>query len=259
VDTDEYLARIGIEQSPALDAEGLRLLQARHLATVPFENLSVHLDEPISLDEDALLDKIVTRGRGGFCYELNGAFAALLRELGFSVTLLAGRVVMLDGSLGPPFDHLALRVDLDEPWLVDVGFGSHSRYPLWIGMGDVQKDPEGEFQVVYQPNGDLEVRRDGRPAYVLETRARTLADFAPTCWWQATSPKSHFTRSLTCSRNTAEGRITLARNLLIETSGDRRDERTLDEDEILPAYRTHFGITLDRLPRVGRGNEVPAP
>jgi N-hydroxyarylamine O-acetyltransferase len=259
VDTDAYLARIGIDQRPARNVEGLRLLQSRHLATVPFENLSVHLDEPISLDEDALLDKIVTRRRGGFCYELNGAFAALLRELGFSVTLLAGRVVMLDGSLGPPFDHLALRVDLGEPWLVDVGFGNHSRYPLWIGMGDAQQDPEGEFRVIYQANGDLEVRRDGRPVYLLETRPRELADFAPMSWWQANSPQSHFTRSLTCSRTTPEGRITLARNLLIETSGGRRDERTLGDDEILPAYLEHFGIELDRLPSIGRGNEVPAP
>jgi N-hydroxyarylamine O-acetyltransferase len=90
---------------------------------------------------------------------------------------------------------------------------------------------------------------DGRPEYRLETRARALADFAPTCWYHRTSPDSHFTRSLVCSRLTDKGRLSLSGRTLIETVGGVRTERTLGgEDEVLAAYRDRFGITLDRLP-----------
>ena len=81
-----------------------------HLLAVPFENLDIHLGRPISLDQDALFGKIVTRRRGGFCYELNGLFALLLRELGFEVTLLSAGVARADGGFGPEFDHLTLLV-----------------------------------------------------------------------------------------------------------------------------------------------------
>ena len=92
-DVDAYLARIGAARPERPSTEALQVLHAAHLRSVPFENLSIHLGEPVILDESALLDKIVGRRRGGFCYELNGLFAALLTALGFDVTLLAGRVL----------------------------------------------------------------------------------------------------------------------------------------------------------------------
>lgn len=190
---DDYLARIGATRPSALDADALRDLHERHLNTVPFENLSVHLGKRIVLDEDALFDKIVRRRRGGFCYELNGAFAGLLRALGFKVSLLSAQVFGPGGRLGPPFDHLVLRVDLDEPWLADVGFGRHARHPLRLTATEPQHDQEGEFLVLDASDGDCEVRWNGNSEYRVEARARELSDFAPTCWWQSTSPDSHFT------------------------------------------------------------------
>src|SRR6266700_7356541 len=86
-----YLDRVGSGRPRVADAAALRGLHHAHQVAVPFENLRIHLGEPISLDEPALLDKLVTRRRGGFCYELNGAFALLLRALGFQVRLLAAR------------------------------------------------------------------------------------------------------------------------------------------------------------------------
>jgi N-hydroxyarylamine O-acetyltransferase len=248
---DAYLARIGAARPGRADAGTLRELQLRHLLAVPFENLSIHLGEPIVLDEAALLDKIVRRRRGGFCYELNGAFAALLSALGYEVTLLAARVYG-DGALGPPFDHLALRVDAPDPWLADVGFGRLSRHPLRLDDGGgSQLDPDAIFQLVRlsREHGDIDVTRDGEPQYRLEMRPRALADFAPTCWWQQTSPDSHFTRSLVCSRLTERGRVTLSDRRLVETIDGRRAERELAGDaELLSAYRDRFGIELDRLP-----------
>jgi N-hydroxyarylamine O-acetyltransferase len=244
---DAYLARIGAKRPARPDAAALRELHVRHLLAVPFENLSIHLGEDIVLDSNALVSKIVERRRGGFCYELGGAFAALLSELGFSVELLAARVFGADG-LGLPFDHLALRVG---PWLADVGFGGHTHYPLRLDERGDQVDPGGVFRIAETPEGDLDVIKDGMPAYRLETRPRELAEFEVGCWYNRTSPKSHFTRSLVCSMLTESGRVTLSGRTLIRTSESGRDERTLGDDaEVLSAYRRWFGVELDRVPEV---------
>ncbi|MQA61850.1 MAG: arylamine N-acetyltransferase [Actinophytocola sp.] len=248
---DAYLDRIGARRPERLDADSLRELQERHLSTVPFENLSIHIGERITLTEDALFDKIVRRKRGGFCYELNGAFAALLAGLGFDVTLLAVKVFIDGGKTGPPFDHLALRVDLDEPWLADVGFGRHARRPLRLTGTEPQHDVEGEFLVLPAAAGDWEIRWNGKAACLVEARARELSDFIPTCWWQATSPDSHFTGFVTCSLPTPVGRITLGGDRLYETIDGERTETVLpDEDAIMATYRDRFGFEPDRLPSI---------
>ncbi len=216
---------------------------------MPFENLSIYLDEPIVLTEEALLEKIVDRRRGGFCYELNGLFGMALAALGFETTYLGARVVQPEG-LGPPFDHLALRVDCPEPWLADVGFGRHAEHPLRLDVRTDQADPDGTYRVVDADHGDVEVWRQGRPQYRAERRPRALLDCEATCWWHQTSPKSHFTQSTVCSLLTEDGRVTLSDGLLIRTVDGQRHEQTLTSDaEVLDAYRTWFGIELDRVPR----------
>ncbi|HWG99831.1 MAG TPA: arylamine N-acetyltransferase [Pilimelia sp.] len=249
-----YLDRLAVARPPVVDAAALRTLHRAHLLAVPFENLSIHLGEPVSLDPPALLDKLVGRRRGGFCYELNGAFALLLESLGCRVARLAARVFGPAG-LGPPFDHLALLVhpaDRSGPWLVDVGFGSHSVFPLRLALGVEQLDPAGRFTLVAADGpdgGDVDVLRDGRPQYRLERRERSLADFVPTCWWQQTSPESHFARGTVCSRLTEEGRISINnRRLLITRGGDRTERELPTDDALLAAYRGHFGIELPRAP-----------
>ena len=228
----------------------LALLTRRHLASVPFENLSIHLGEPIVLDEHALLAKIVDRHRGGFCYELNGGFGALLAHLGYDVTLLAARVFGDGGALGPPYDHLALRVDLaGVPWLVDVGFGAFVAEPLRLDVRGDQADPLGTARLVETGEGDLDVLLDGNPQYRLDLRPRELDEFAATCWFQQTHPTSHFATSLVCSLPTPDGRVTLSDRLLVTTVDGERTERTLGSDaEVLAGYRDLFGITLDRVP-----------
>ncbi|MGW1756856.1 arylamine N-acetyltransferase family protein [Streptomyces mirabilis] len=269
---DAYLRRIGAHH-PAWPTSGvLRDLHLRHLKAVPFENLSIHLGEEIVLEEKRLLDKVVGGRRGGFCYELNGAFGALLGALGFDVTLLAGRVYGEEGRLGIPYDHLALRVRTVDggDWLADVGFGAHSHYPLAFGARTEQVDPGGTFRVLEAgPDAagvrgvggrreaeDLDVIRDGGPQYRLEVRPRVLGDFAAGAWWNTTSPKSHFTRSLVCSRVTeAGGRITLSGRNLTATAPDGTKEvsELATDEEVLALYRERFGIELDRVPEVRKG------
>ncbi|MFC7841292.1 arylamine N-acetyltransferase [Streptomyces sp. NPDC057382] len=264
---DAYLRRLGVDQPAWPTVDALRDLHLRHLQTVPFENLSVHLGEEIVLEEKRLLDKVVGARRGGFCYELNGAFGALLAALGYDVTLLAARVHADGDRLGIPYDHLALRVRTVDAgdWLADVGFGAHSHLPLAFGERGEQHDPAGTFRIVEAgPDAagvrgghgtaeaaDLDVIRDGRPQYRLEVRPRVLGDFVAGAWWHRTSPESHFTRSLVCSRVTEEGgRITLGGRKLTATAADgTREERELDTDEeVLAAYRERFGIELAEVP-----------
>ncbi|MEV5434739.1 arylamine N-acetyltransferase [Streptomyces sp. NPDC052682] len=270
---DAYLARLGAEHPAWPTVDVLRDLHLRHLRAVPFENLSVHLGEEIVLEEKRLLDKIVSAGRGGFCYELNGAFGALLAALGYDVTLLAARVYGPEGRLGIPYDHLALRVRTVDggDWLADVGFGAHSHFPLAFGERGEQKDPGGTFRIVEAgPDAagvrgghdtveaaDLDVLRDGGPQYRLEVRPRVLGDFVTGAWWHSTSPASHFMRSLVCSRLTGDGgRITLSGRRLTVTAADgTREERQLGSDEeVLAVYRERFGIGLSSVPAV-RGAE----
>jgi N-hydroxyarylamine O-acetyltransferase len=252
---EAYLERIGIE-APALDAEGLRRLQVAHLDSVPFENLDIHLGVPIVLDVDAFVEKIAVRRRGGFCYELNGAFASLLETLGFSTTLLEARVPGSDGTLGIRFDHLCLRVDLDRPFLIDVGFGECFREPLLLEPGLEQVDPAGTFTIVERDDGSFDVEGSQEVLYRFFPEPRALVEFEPGSDFNQTSPDSHFTRRTVCTLPSRGGRVTISGSTLIVTEGDRRTMSRLSDDELLAAYRERFGIELDRVPapppRAGR-------
>ncbi len=234
---DAYLRRIGAHH-PAWPTSGvLRDLHLRHLKAVPFENLSIHLGEEIVLEEKRLLDKVVGgQARGGFCYELNGAFGALLGALGFDVTLLAGEV---RGGGAARYSVRPSRAAGADGGRGRLAGGrrvrAHSHYPLAFGARTEQVDPGGTFRVLEAgPDAagvrgvggrreaeDLDVIRDGNPQYRLEVRPRVLGDFAAGAWWHSTSPKSHFTRSLVCSRVTEDGgRITLSGRNLTATAPD---------------------------------------
>lgn len=248
---EEYLARLGVHSVPRPDAASLRSLQAAHLRQVPFENLSIHLGEAISLDVGDLVDKVLRRRRGGFCFELNGLFSELLATLGYEVRLVAARV-WGRGGFGPPLDHLALIVSLPDSrdsWLVDVGFGAHSLYPLSVTPGVDQSDPGGTFRIEMAADGDLDVLRNGGVQYRVELHPRQLEQFAGMCWYHQTSPRSHFTKSIVCSLQTDGGQVTLSGDRLIHTIGTQRVETALDgEAAILAAYASIFGIHLDRVP-----------
>ncbi|MFI6982669.1 arylamine N-acetyltransferase [Embleya sp. NPDC050154] len=258
---DAYLALLDAARPARPDAAALADLQWRHLLAVPFENLDIHLGRPVELTEEAILAKFLDRRRGGFCYELGGGFAALLRALGYRVTLLAARTYGDEGRVGIPFDHLALRVDLDEPWLVDVGFGRFTHHPLRLDVRTDQGDPGGVFRILDHENGehgDLDVLHDGVLQYRLEARPRELRDFVTGCWWHQTAPTSHFTRAPLCSRPTSDGRITISDRTVVRTTGSERHKEPLADDAaLLAAYRDLFGITLDHAP--ARPNPAPIP
>jgi N-hydroxyarylamine O-acetyltransferase len=245
---DAYLQRLGVGRPTTADAATLVDLHQRHMWTIPFENLSIHLGELIVLDADALVDKLTIRGRGGFCYELNGAFAALLTTLGFDVTMFEARVGA--GGGGMPFDHLCLRVRVpDGEYLADVGFGASFLRPLDLRDTGAQLDPAGTYQVIAAGINWFDMVENGTAQYRFSTVARQLADFADACHFHQTSPDSHFTRDTICSLATPTGRITISGRTLIITEDGMRTEHAIESDgELLELYQHRFGIVLDRLP-----------
>ncbi len=250
MDTAAYLERIRYHGPLEPTAGTLRQLQVAHLLSVPFENLSIHVGEPIELTDEALFEKIVTRRRGGFCYELNGLFAALLRALGFDVVMLSAAAMRADGSFGPEFDHMALLVNLAERWLADIGFGDSFREPLQLDERGEQAEVRRAYRIDAADEDRLVLmQRDeggvwkGEYRFSLEPHA--YADYAGMCHYHQTSPESHFTQRSVCSLATPDGRVTLSGMRLITTRDGERQERELaDEEEYAATLRNYFGIVL---------------
>ncbi|MEV4443054.1 arylamine N-acetyltransferase [Streptomyces sp. NPDC049577] len=253
VDVDAYLERIGAKRPERLDLAALAHLQERHIMSVPFETIDFNLGIPIRMGED-VLDKVVRRRRGGGCYELNSAFATLLRELGFSVHMLPGRTLHngQEALLGWFYGHMVLRVDLaDGPYLVDVGFRWASRKPLRMDLREVQQDENGAYRIVDTPEGDVELVHNGVHRIRLETRARDLGDFVPTLWFFSTSPDSPVTGgSVWASLITPTGRVSLLDRTLTRIENGERFKEVLDDEAFIPAMRRWFGMEIDRLPNL---------
>jgi N-hydroxyarylamine O-acetyltransferase len=244
-----YFERIGYAGSTEPTLETLRGVHRAHALSVPFENLDIHLKRPIILDEDLLFDKLVTHRRGGFCYEQNGLFAAILHQMGYRVTLLEARVYSPDGSLGIPFDHLTLLVELEERWLADVGFGDNFLEPLRFDDPSEQIQGNKAYRLVHDgETGIYSTRRldgDWQDEFWFSLTPHTLADFIPGCQYHQTSPDSPFTRKRICSRITKDGFITVSELRLIITQNGVREEHPLaDESEFHAALKEHFGVEL---------------
>jgi N-hydroxyarylamine O-acetyltransferase len=256
MDIHAYLQRIDYPGSLSPTAQTLRDLQLAHLLTVPFENLSINSAEPIVLDNDALFQKIVTRRRGGFCYELNGLFGALLSELGFEVSMLSAGVANSHGVFGPDFDHMALLVIPNEShparWLADVGFGDSFLEPLLLDSRDEQLQGERAYKIIENESHLIMMQREGNHEWKAEYRFTlqpySYAAYADMCRFHQTSPESHFTRARVCTHALPNGRITLSEMRLITTiHGQGRTERLLSNDaEYESTLQEHFGIVMNQ-------------
>ncbi|MGI9492421.1 MAG: arylamine N-acetyltransferase family protein [Geminicoccaceae bacterium] len=246
---DAYLDRLGLrgEKLPPTRAT-IRRLQEAHLFNIPFENLDLVWKRHIQLDEQRLFNKIVGNRRGGFCYELNGLMAAILRQLGFEANLVAAAVANDEGVYGLDAAHACLRVALQEPLLMDVGFGRCFMRPLELKANLVQHDGRDDYRLLQQGNlWVLQCRSDDgdvwKDYYRFTEEPWSLTDFQDMCDYQQTSPKSYFAGRTICSIATETGRTTLTADSLILTEGDRRQEMTFsDQAKFEQHLRTIFGI-----------------
>jgi len=235
LDIAPYLHRIGFEGIPDLSIGTLRALHRAHVLNVPFENLDIHLGKTIGLEVATFYDKIVTRRRGGFCYELNGLLAQVLRQIGFDVTLLSARVYDPTGVAGREFAHVLLKVQLEHPLLMDVGFGDASVAPLLLDCDDPQHDGFTSYRLVREadrvmlcyitPEGPL------KPKYVFTLTPRVLSDFAGMCHCHQTEPESAFVKRRLCTRATETGRMTLSSTHLTFVNGTSRSETPITAEE----------------------------
>jgi N-hydroxyarylamine O-acetyltransferase len=225
-------------------------LHKAHLLSIPFENLDNHLGRRIVLDEDKVIHKIVDQRRGGICYELNGAFCALLRAMGFEVSMLSAGVARDEGGFDPPFDHMTLLVQLKERWLADVGFGDSFREPLLLDDRGEQVQGEDAYRLM-DAEGQVIVQRckggDWKPEYRFTLEPHEYSDFADMCHYHQTSPESIFTRRRACTRATEDGRITVSEMRLIITAHGEKQERELgSHEEWAAALLEHFGVELEQ-------------
>jgi len=236
-----YLRRLGLLSRPTATRATLNLMVAAHLQTVPFENLDIVDGLQTELSTAAALNKLIVRGRGGFCYEVNEAFCALLLHLGFNVRRVEARVWSVDRrEFGPPYDHLALVVTLPEgEFLTDVGFGDNNRTPMRLPR-DTLSDISGRYDLARVRDGRWLLSRTDRPLYELTVAPQHLAAFGPMHRHHQTSPDSLFAGGLICTLATPNGRMTLSRDRFIIMEGGQRTEAVVSDRERV--LEQHFGI-----------------
>jgi N-hydroxyarylamine O-acetyltransferase len=246
---DAYLSRIQLEKTPIVDRETLIALHRQHILNIPFEDLDIFEKVPLSLGLDALFEKIILKKRGGFCYELNTLFYHLLNTLGFSARLVSCQISQGDGKFGPPYDHMAILVDLEETWLVDVGYGDLFVEPLSLQAQGIQQDWFKYFMI--EQEGDhflLSESRNGKrftPRYRINPSPERITAFEPQLRWKESHPDSYFVKNRVCSLPNPQGRTTLFNDYLIITSSGKRAKEKIHNTTILKQHlNTYFGIAL---------------
>lgn len=231
VELDAYLARIGLAERPAADRAGLERLQRAHRRAIPFENFDIALGRGISLDPDALFDKLVTRRRGGYCFEQNGLFLSALTALGFAARPLLARVWLFADAV-PPRTHALALVELNgEAWTADAGFGGSDVPPLRLADGSEAVVGGVRHRLDRDPAFGWMLTRDGQRQYSFTEDEVWPADLALANHWTATAPDSRFTRLRIASIVTEDGLDTF-------------DEAELNTAAFRNALATRFDITL---------------
>lgn len=255
LDLDGYFERIDYHGAVAPTFDVLQDLITAHTRTISFENLDPLLGVPIDdLSPEALTDKLVRRGRGGYCYEHNGLMGYVLEELGFGVRRFGARVVwtLAAGAPVPSQTHTLLAVTLpggQQPYLVDVGFGGQTpTSPIRLETGSAQQTTHEPYRL--QDRGDglvlqALIRGDWQSLYEFATRTAPPIDLKVGSWYVSTHPSSHFVTSLIASLVTADGRCNLSgRNLAIHRGGATEKVRLDDASAVVDTLTDRFGINV---------------
>ena len=247
LDLGAYLRRIGLAVAPAADLAGLKSLHFAHATHIPFENLDIQLGLPIRLDLSSLQAKLVDRRRGGYCFEQNTLFHAVLQHLGFEVATCEARV-RLGAPERLPRTHMALRVRLDaEYWLADVGFGGEGLLePLPLDGA-----PHAQFLNTYRvvPEGPRQLLQSfhhgaWEDLYALEPEPVFPIDFEVGNHYTSTHPESRFLKTLTAQLPGPEVRRILRNRAYAELRGDQVEGRELRPEELIPTLRDQFGLDV---------------
>jgi len=244
---DEYLKRIEVAQNDC-SLKFLRELHRNHLLHIPFENLDIHYQKRIELDYRKVFNKIVTKKRGGFCYELNGLFYHLLTQLGFETIVSSARPYM-SGTWQPEFDHMVLIIKIEpDLYLCDVGFGELMTYPKKISLNEPQLDYTTYFRFVNDPDGRwiLQKSKDNslyHSVYSFQIDPKQLIEFIPRCDFHQNSLESQFRKQKLITQLFHSGRITLTdRELKSDISGIQKVDQIINQDEFYSHLEQIFNI-----------------
>ncbi|WP_421860200.1 arylamine N-acetyltransferase family protein [Parvibaculum sp.] len=252
LDLDAYFSRIGYEGPRVPTLETLKALHHAQALAIPFENLDVLAKRPITLDLASLQKKLVTDRRGGYCFEVNGLFAAVLRELGFDVTTLIGRVRwMAPEEVDTARSHMLMRVELAEgPFLADVGFGGLTMTgPIRFDTSVEQETPHEPRRLLDHEDGlELQAKVAGEwmPIYRFTLEPHRQTDYEVASWYTSTHPSSIFVQFLIAGRPQEDKWLSLFnREFKIRGLDGKAETRILDSaDEIAEVLETHFGIPV---------------
>ncbi len=246
----EYLNRIGYEGEIKLDIETLKRLHKLHVLSIPFEDLDIHLKNPIKLELELLYEKIILKNRGGFCYELNYLFYSLLKKIGFECEILSSRIYNENGIKGPEFDHMSIIVKLLDNWLIDVGYGDLFIEPLriidkyeskeWFKTYRINKMERRKYLLCESKNGN-----DFTNRYEFDITPRNIEDFYEQCKLKQTSQESYFVINKICTIPTYGGRTTLFNNKLTKTADGLREEFEIEsESKFYQILKEEFQIEI---------------
>ena len=263
----EYFGRVSYTgpTEPTLDV--LTGLVAAHNRSIPFENLDPVMGVPVvDLRPEALIDKLVRRSRGGYCFEHNGMMAYVLSELGFGVDVLGGRVVWMNSSGELPAQtHQALAVTVpgeNGRYLVDVGFGGQTlSSPIRFETDTAQQTRHEPYRIREHEDGyvlESEIRDTWQPLYLFSTRPFPMIDRQVGSWYVSTYPESGFVTGLSVALVTDDARWNLrGRNLAIHGRGGSERIRFETAAQVVEALTDRFGIDLTGLGDVeARVNQV---
>lgn len=252
VNLKAYFERIGFAGSIAPTLATLDLLHALHPATIPFENLSPLMGDPVPLDQPSLERKLLIEKRGGYCFEHNLLFMRMLQDLDFVVRPLLARVVWTnpDGANQPP-SHLLLLVEVNgQNHIADVGFGGLTlTTPLRLRADVEQATPHEPFRLTGgEPDWTLGVKigEDWKPVYVFSLDTVSLEDIEPINHRIATNPASPFTHELRVALAPSGRRLKLYNtSLTIQPAEGEAEKRSIGTMETLRSVlTTEFGLVL---------------
>ncbi|WP_203248827.1 arylamine N-acetyltransferase family protein [Sporosarcina beigongshangi] len=236
MDIQQYLTRFNAMPTHKASLSTVTGLQHQHLQHIPFENLDVIRKVPIYLNLQNIFSKIVHSHRGGYCYELNGLFNWLLSELGFCAHLVAATVLRPNGQWAKTDTHATILVQLDQPYLVDVGFGAATpRTPIPLD-GSERTDLNGTYKVMQVTECLFDLIQDSesgtKTLYRFNTDEKKLVDFHEGCIFNQVDKASTFTHHDIVSIATNTGRITLADNTLtVVENGIKKTSQLSNEDK----------------------------
>ncbi|MFZ3528998.1 arylamine N-acetyltransferase [Vibrio harveyi] len=252
-DLQAYLKKVGISQSLNINTDTLLLLHNAQHRRLPFENFDISLGRGISVAEQDIINKLIYRERGGYCYELNALFFNVLKTIGFDARPLLGRV-HLSGTPSGRTHQFTLVTMGEDKWIVDVGFGSNTpRAPLpFVLNQDIHTDLQTFRFIEHELVGYmLQVQSYDDPEqwidlYSLDFEHVFDGDIVCGNHYTSTSPNSHFTSSRVAALATDSGIITLFNHSLKYRANGEVVEIELEAGETyLSALKTHFGIALD--------------